>query len=156
MLLELQGSSEMKAGVSGGHEHVSPEPVRAFVPCHPIQFIAHAICVPLRNNLCCYKPELHGPLCCLCTHLRAILLNSSIFLPLSPAFFLKLFSEILKRRSLFSVFNAWFVAFALAVSCTDTYKRSLGHNSNTHYSTVMPTMRPQRSVISFWAILSCE
>lgn len=73
MLLELQGSSEMKAGVSAGHEHVSPEPDRAFMPFHPIQFITHAVCVHVRNNLCCCKTELCGPIFSLCTHLSAFL-----------------------------------------------------------------------------------
>lgn len=73
VLLELRGSSEMKAGVSGVCEHVSLDPDKAFNTFQPLQFTIHTICVPVSNNLCCYKPEPHGPICSVCTHPRAIL-----------------------------------------------------------------------------------
>lgn len=114
MLLELQGSSEMKAGVSGVCERVSPDPDRAFKHFHPIQFIIHTICVLVRNHLWCYKPEYPGPVCSLCTQLGAIQPKSKVFLPLplalffSPAIFRDSWKmdKKKKEKSLFLVFNA--------------------------------------------------
>lgn len=52
VLLELQGPSELKPGVSGVHERVSPDPDTAFEPFHPIQFSLQTICAPVRNKVC--------------------------------------------------------------------------------------------------------
>lgn len=85
--------------------------------------------MPVRNNLCCYKPEFQDTICSVCAHLRALFPNSNIFLPFPPAFFFfsppVIFRDSWKmeeKKSLFSVFvlDLWPLLFqSLALTHTN-------------------------------------
>lgn len=158
MLLEPWGSSEMKGW---GQQYLwvcVPWPRQHLKTFHPLQFVIHTVCVPIRNNLSCCWPEPHGPISSLYTSLRAILPKSAILLPLPADVFPQTFSETLTKRKpkvLFQylMLDSWPLVFhSLALAHTSPASST----TQTCYSTTLLTMRSQCVVISFCVILSCQ